>query len=196
MLKKIFEFAKSKGMFEVKEIRNLDKSCCDVELKVIDFDKFKIKICSPAKQSRKSCDCLKLCGSIDFIEMKSIKNICKHNDSVKAKNVVEKFDLETKITDSLWLFDYLIGYEDLKPKSAIKKTFLQIEKNYFVVGEGEGLERIVFAFNAVALEEEKKIVDTIKIKLNEIKESRINKPKYMTCEDLVKHYRKKGSCQC
>ncbi len=74
-LEKILEFGISKNYFKKLPIKDIDKSCCNLDYEIVDFDETKKIICSEANQAtRKSCDGLCLNKSVDFIEFKSLNN--------------------------------------------------------------------------------------------------------------------------
>ena len=111
-----------KGYFETREIRNLEKSCCqNSTLEVIDFDKTKDLVCSKNNiPSLKSCDALKFTFEnerIDFIELKGLNMYLKYGGRAnfnpnldtgsQITNKITGFEINRKIEESLKISKYI-----------------------------------------------------------------------------------------
>jgi len=204
ILKRVLDFGLSKRYFEKLEIQNIDKSCCQLEYQIIDFDRTKDIICKEANQTtRKSCDGLCLKKSIDFIEFKSINNFFdkefKYKLKANKKNLdeseiikekVSKFNFKKKIRDSLWLWDYILNHHELKLNNSDLESIYAKSRNYFIVkDEYQPLINIVEQFNMLAqnsnnqLSNRKTMDILIEKELSKIS-LEINKPKLIDCNEL------------
>jgi len=205
ILQKVLEFGLSKNYFEQQPIKDIDKSCCILDNKIIDFDKTKEIICSESSQvTRKSCDGLCLNKSIDFIEFKSINNFFDKEFKYKLKsnsqNLVEieiikekvlDFNFDKKIRDSLWIFDFILNHHELKlNNSELKKCYDDsIEKNYYIVKDNyQPLIELALSFNMLSGLENNQLNNrkTMDILINEelSKIILIKKPKLINCQEL------------
>lgn len=207
-LEKVLEFGILKKYFTKLAIKNIDKSCCELDNIIIDFDK-----CKESHQvTRKSCDGLCLKESIDFIEFKSINdffdkefkyqlksNTENINESQIIKEKVDDFDFQKKIRDSIWLFDFILGHHKLKlNNSELKEIYNNLEKNYFIVKDNyQPLINIVTQFNTLANNKNNKLSNRetmdilIEKELDNIK-LEINKPKLIDCTQLKKYLEEKN----
>lgn len=138
MLNKIEVLGIEKGYFTYKKIKDIPKSCCNSNIEVIDFDETKEKLMIELHKigvqcDLKSCDCLKMINmnnQIDLIEIKGIKDYVKYytvGKSKTPKEQVEKYEIGTKYSDSLYLihtlanmYSHEIGVDTSKD---IKKIF-------------------------------------------------------------------------
>jgi hypothetical protein len=208
ILDKVLEFGISKEYFKILPIKDIDKSCCQLEYKIIDFDESKDIICKESNQvTRKSCDGLCLNTSIDFIEFKSLNNFfdkefeykLKSNkknleESQIIKEKVDGFDFQKKIRDSLWLFDYILGHHELRlDNSELKEIHNNLEKNYFIVKDNyQPLINIMEQFNILAKNNHNKLSNRktmdilIKKELDNITMV-VNKPQLIDCNELKKY---------
>jgi len=207
ILKKILNFGIDKNYFIKKPIKKIEKSCCSLEKEIIDFDNTKEIICKEAnQQTRKSCDGLCLQGSINFIEFKSLNNFFEKEFQYKLnqenieeieiieiiKEKVKDFNFKRKITDSLWLLDYILRHQDLSLSNSEIDKYDSIEKNYFVVkDEIIALVDLTINLNLLSYEgnslKYRKIMDIeIQNSLNNIINIEVNKPKLLNCNELEK----------
>jgi len=205
ILEKVLNFGISKKYFEKLAIKDIDKSCCNLNDKIIDFDKTKDIICKESNQStRKSCDGLCLKDSINFIEFKSLNNFfdkefkykLKSNkvnkqESEIIKEKVSSFNFDKKIRDSLWLLDYILNHHEMKFKNDDLEQFYngKIEKKYFIVKDDfQPLINISIQFNALAGLKDNSLKNrkTMDVLINEnlSKITLINKPKLINCTEL------------
>ena len=210
ILKKILKFGIKKEYFEQKAIQKIEKNCCnDLDNVIIDFDKTKEIVCKETNQvTRKSCDGLYLKESIDFIEFKSLNNFFieelpraleRNNKNIKESEIIKKKvstlipSLEKKISDSLWIFDYIIRHRNLALNNAELAKYNDIEKNYFVVKDNYEPSMTAFTIQLNLLSKNdhnslnnRKTMD-IKIEngLDELsKKISINKTKLIDCKQL------------
>ncbi len=209
ILEKVLDFGISKNYFEKLKIKDIDKSCCNLDNEIIDFDKTKDIICREAnQQTRKSCDGLCLTNNINFIEFKSLNNFfdkefkykLKSNkknitESQIIKNKVSGFNFTKKIRDSLWLFDYIINHNELKLKNLNLEKIHNMNKNYFIIKDNyQPLINIALQFNTLAKLSNNKLSNrrTMDILINEDLEkiTLINKPKLINCEQLKSKFLK------
>lgn len=113
MLQRLQDFGIREGFFDIKPLRELPKSCClNAATEVIDYDKTKeiLSKITPINQP-KSADALKILphlDRIDFIELKGFESFIHHNKENRdvhkqVDRQIEKFDLSTKIKDSLFI---------------------------------------------------------------------------------------------
>ena len=213
ILGKVLIFGISKNYFNKLAIKDIDKSCCDLDYEIIDFDKTKEIICQELNQvTRKSCDGLCLKKSIDFIEFKSLNNFFdkefKYKLKANKKNIkeseiinkkVSNFGFEKKIRDSLWIFDSILNHNEMKLKNDKLEQFYNnnIEKNYFVVKDNfQPLINLSMLFNALSgiKNNQFKNRKTMDILINEnlSKITLINKPKLIDCKELENILNNKG----
>jgi hypothetical protein len=138
-LKQVYQIGIAKGYFEVRPLREIDKSCCGKAITpVVDFDKVKERICKEKGfSSVKSCDAMLFLPTqerVDFLEMKSFVQFLKHAKSQQLEDNIEqlaqKFDMTGKIKDSSFIFEsyiYTFCYERKEQRHAsyaIKKQFV------------------------------------------------------------------------
>ena len=213
ILERVLEFGISKNYFEKLSIKDIDKSCCTLDNKIIDFDKTKEIICKESNQTtRKSCDGLCLKDSINFIEFKSLNNFFdkefkyklksnKENlkESEIIKNKVLSFGFDKKIRDSLWLFDYILNHHEIKLKSDDLEQFYNgiIEKKYFIVKDNfQPLINLSMQFNTLAGVKNNQLKNRetmdILIDKNLSKITLINKPKLIDCNELQEILKEKN----
>ena len=210
-LKKVFNFGLSKEYFKKLKIKDIKKSCCDLEFEIIDFDETKEIVCNEANQVyRKSCDGLCLKDSIDFIEFKSLNNFFNKEFKHRLKNDVDAEEVEIikqkvldfnflkKIRDSLWLFDYILNHNEFKLRNNEKESIYRIEKNYFIIKDDytQPLIAIMDRLNMLAqdvnneLNYRRTMDILIEEDLGNIK-IEVNRPKLMTCTELNKFLEEK-----
>jgi hypothetical protein len=206
-LEKVLKFGISKNYFKKLPIKDIDKSCCNLEYKIVDFDKTKEIICKESNQAtRKSCDGLCLNKSVDFIEFKSLNNFfdkefkykLKSNkknleESEIIKEKVKSFNFNKKIRDSLWLFDFILNHHEVKLNNQELESFYndKIEKRYFIVKDNfQPLINLSMQFNILAGVENNQLKnrETMDITINKelSKITSIEKPKLIDCNELEK----------
>ena len=142
-LNELNNYGNDNGYFETREIRNLEKSCCqNSTLEVIDFDKTKDLVCSKNNiPSLKSCDALKFTFEnerIDFIELKGLNMYLKYGGRAnfnpnldtgsQITNKITGFEINRKIEESLKISNYIID-----EYHGSYETFKKIEKNFLIV---------------------------------------------------------------
>jgi len=205
ILEKVLKFGISKNYFKKLAIKDIDKSCCNLDYEIIDFDKTKEIICKESNQvTRKSCDGLCLKKSINFIEFKSLNNFFNKEFKYKLKSnkknlkeseiineKVSSFGFDKKIRDSLWILDYILNHHEIKLNSENLEQFYndKIEKKYFVVKDNfQPLINLSMQFNALSgvKNNQLKNRDTMDILIDEnlSKITLINKPKLIDCNEL------------
>jgi hypothetical protein len=205
ILEKVLKFGISKNYFKKLAIKDIDKSCCNLDYEIIDFDKTKEIICKESNQvTRKSCDGLCLKNSINFIEFKSLNNFFNKEFKYKLKSnkknlkeseiineKVSSFGFDKKIRDSLWILDYILNHHEIKLNSENLEQFYndKIEKKYFVVKDNfQPLINLSMQFNALSgvKNNQLKNRDTMDILIdkNLSKITLINKPKLIDCNEL------------
>jgi len=206
ILNEILNFGISKKYFKILPIKDIEKSCCDLEFRIIDFDESKDLICKASEQTtRKSCDGLYLHKSIDFIEFKSINNFFSKefkyrlkanktniSESQIIKEKVSKFNFNKKIRDSVWIWDYIINHHEIKLKNDVLESVYKIEKNYFIVKDNsQPLINLAIQFNTLGQIQNNKLSnhETMDILINESldKITIINKPQLIDCKQLKKY---------
>ena len=198
ILDMILDFGLGENYFSKKSIKNIEKSCCDLEQEIIDFDETKEIICKEANQiTRKSCDGLCLSKSIIFIEFKSIKKFFEGEYKYKLKNNNEDeiikskakdFNFEKKIEDSLWLFDYIVKHRKLQLSNNQQNTLKNCNKYYYIVKDTNNpLININITLNLLALNrsiETKELKMDIEINNQLSKITIINKVELIDCDKL------------
>ena len=205
ILEKVLKFGISKNYFKKLAIKDIDKSCSNLDYEIIDFDKTKEIICKESNQvTRKSCDGLCLKKSINFIEFKSLNNFFNKEFKYKLKSnkknlkeseiineKVSSFGFDKKIRDSLWILDYILNHHEIKLNSENLEQFYndKIEKKYFVVKDNfQPLINLSMQFNALSgvKNNQLKNRDTMDILIDEnlSKITLINKPKLIDCNEL------------
>ncbi len=117
--KLVIEFSKTIYAKEV-DISDVEKAFSGLDILVYDFDHFKTECCRGGELLA-SCDCLKIVPYkqyLDIIEIKTIKQYAVYgvkriNDEksldAKIEKKVSKFDLDKKISDSICLYEKVIG---------------------------------------------------------------------------------------
>ena len=191
-----------KKWFDISTIGKLDKSCCtNSKIEVIDFDKAEeIHRKKCGSTSLKSCDALKFMieeERIDFIEMKSSKNILKNpkiDTNKKLQKQIDKFDFTAKISDSLHILTAISNQREIDlsgkerklikniPKQAILLTDLNFEENV--------INTIAFTFDFLA-NMSTNIKDLLQDEINKLGEDNINnllQPKLMNCKEIEAFY--------
>ena len=167
-------------IFEIKAIKDIDKSPCDKSItQIIDFDTAKEKIVEHYKlQMLSSCDGLRLIDNnnyIDFIELKSLKNILKYSkfDNISEfETKIKDLNLTRKIIESHSLIERLLYDRELDFSKNERVIFTDITKRYIIVFDTDLLNNPrEFIFNSFSLLSiQKKLNDVI---LKEIKASEL-----------------------
>lgn len=207
-LNELNNYGNDNSYFETKEIRNLEKSCCqNSTLEVIDFDKTKDLVCSKNNiPSLKSCDALKFTVEnerIDFIELKGLNMYLNYggrsnfnpnlDTNSQITNKITGFEINRKIEDSLKISKYII-----EEYHGSYETFKKIEKNFLIVTD------IISSINPIefivatleVLSEISTPIETICLEIfnEEVKNTNlpnsynINQPIPLTCESLIQFY--------
>ncbi len=188
--------------FVVSTIGKLDKSCCiKSTIEVIDFDEAEIlhrNKCSSI--SLKSCDALKILPKverIDFIEMKSSKNLDKNPKlkTLKALKVqIGNFDLLTKVTDSLHVLKAISIHKDISLTAKDRKLLRKTPKQFIFLTdlnhEENGLESFELTLDFLAVTSTD-IKDLLKEEIDKIDVDNLNailKPILMNCSDFETRY--------
>ena len=217
ILKKVLTFGIEKGYFELSTIRNLDKTCCKKsKIKVIDFDLTKNTLYDGSGKQPKSCDALKFFTSeiicknidaetikicdilkiserIDFIEMKSTKNLSKRKE-LNIKSQIEKYNFVRKINDSLEILENIIQKNgDLTVEE--QKIFHNIDKQLIFLTDVDFDKEPVTDFEDTLeflAKNSTDIRNLIKYELNKVKPNSLNnlqQPKLMDCKTFEKNYK-------
>ena len=157
-------------IFEIQAIKDIDKSPCKKSItRIIDFDKSKEQIVKHYKlQMLSSCDGLKLLDNdncIDFIELKSLKDILKYSDFQNIDEFATKMkdlNLTRKIIESHSLIEQLLFDRTLDFSKAERVLFTDLLKRYIIVFDTDLFNNPrEFIFNSFNLL-------SIKQKLNEV----------------------------
>jgi len=133
------------AFFQKKQIKDIDDCCLNAITEVYDFDACKELFSKIHKlKSPKSCDALKIMidrETIDFIEIKGLKKFIadlKEESEQKNKEKIEqklvKFQIETKIMDSIYLLYSVMNRGDFSLSTDQKNCFFKdVQKNYIIV---------------------------------------------------------------
>lgn len=192
-----------KQWFDLSTIGELGKSCCQSsKIKIIDFDKAEEihrEKCGSA--SLKSCDALKFIleeKRIDFIEMKSSKNISKNpkiDTDSKLRKQINKFDFTTKISDSLHILTAISNQIEIGLSGKERKLIKEIPKQAILLTdlnfEENTINTITFTFDFLA-NMSTNIKDLLQIEIDKLGEDNINnllKPKLMNCREIEIFYK-------
>lgn len=143
-LNRLVEYGEKTSFLVKKQLKNLDKSCCqNAVTEVYDFDDCKTFIAKEHDlKSPKSCDALKIIAGksiIDFIELKGWKEFVRWqldgtNDKEKIEKQIEKFQMGSKITDSLYVLYTLMKRGDFGLTNEERDLyFREVEKKYIIV---------------------------------------------------------------
>lgn len=205
ILQRLLEFGIEKGFFVVKPVGMVEKTCCEYSsVLVIDFDYTKEKVARGiGLQEPKSCDLLVIIpekNRIDFIEMKSIRNMIDRIDKGKeptdeeiAKNI-SRFDFGAKLHGSFFIVDLIMNMRDFKLMREERKEYLEVEKNYFILVDIDPklnpVEALALSLRYAAEESietraikamAKNLEDTVLI-------NSVNKPQLICCNNLEDLY--------
>lgn len=145
---KTFEYkGEQVAFFQKVQIKDTDEECCqNAVTEVYDFDECKSLLFKIHKlKSPKSCDALKIMidrETIDFIEIKGLKNFVLEQlgdgeQKAKKKKIedkIEKFRIETKITDSIYVLYNMMNRGDFGLTiDELSCYFKDVKKNYIIV---------------------------------------------------------------
>jgi len=205
-IEKILTNFLSKGIgtkwFIISTVGKLDKSCCvKSNIEVIDFDEAEIlhrDKCGAS--SLKSCDALKFLPKdkrIDFIEMKSSKNILKNpkiDTKDKLKNQIAKFDFVNKISDSLHILTAISNRKEINLSGAERKLLKSIPKQAILLTdldfEENTINTIAFTLDFLA-NTSTDLKDLLQGEIEKIGEDTLNnllKPILMDCSTFERYY--------
>jgi hypothetical protein len=195
-----------KGYFELKKIKNIEKSCCTIaDTEVIDFDSIKDKLTtSGGLVTTKSCDCIKICPTkqcIDLIEMKGfvnlVENFKKKRIDLEVNKKIAKFNFTKKIEDSLVLLDILVRKTEFEKTLEDDVFFRETKINYIVLTDVDSINE---SFNYIALNfifyaeysdsMENYIASEISKELTKIPNinHKLNSPMLKTCNEIDDYY--------
>lgn len=202
MLEKLINIGEIHYNFELKRLKDIDKSCCkNIEDLFYDFDKIKEKIVEEHKfQTLSSCDVLNICledtnQSFDFIEMKGLLQFQENAKTEKdIDKQIAKFDFEKKIEDSLYLLQTILNSDNFKATKKEREEFCNFRKRYFIVTdislEQNPLDLLVITMEHLSTTSnidkyiEIKLLDKIeKTEFN----TKIEKPKLINCSELKQY---------
>jgi len=196
----------SKGIetkwFIISTIGKLEKSCClKSKIEVIDFDEAEIlhrDKCGAS--SLKSCDAVKFLPQekrIDFIEMKSSKNILKNpkiDTKDKLQNQITKFDFVNKISDSLHILTAISNHKEIGLSGRERKLIKSIPKQAILLTdldfEEDTINTIAFTLDFLA-NTSTDIKDLLQNEIEKIGEDTLNnllKPQLMNCSKFETYY--------
>lgn len=134
-LEKLCQCGLTFDYFKICDISEIEARCCN-GLKVIDFDKIAIKVCSSQNSTLKSCDALRISRTkncMDFIELKKIEELIAHVKSPqKCIKQVQKLNLSGKIYDSFVIMRIMISHGHFKFTSEEISEYYDVPKNYIV----------------------------------------------------------------
>ena len=207
-LARLLTFGIDTGLFNIKPISEIDKSCCpNVAVEVIDFDETKTKISGlGGLQQPKSCDGLKIIPQrhqIDFIEFKSFEKFKQYQltriPKEQRKNAIQtkisSFGLKQKIDDSLFIFNFVTLHKDFKMTVQEREEINTAIKNYIILID-IALERNPLTNLAVTLDylsdeasHDEVLVTCIKDEISGIDICYLtNKPVLMSCDKVSEYY--------
>lgn len=190
MLSKLYTYGINNNYFEEKKISHFSNAqkegLGDIGTKAIEFDKTSKKISRENGWNPcKSCDALKFLlieNKFDFLEFKQVKI----RNEADLKELIEKFDLVSKIRDSFFLLKCVRQKINLTKEE--KKDYDLVEKNVFLYMKPINNPRLSLGFDFFWKTIDEKI-DTI-LKGVENIESNFNKPKLKKLCELDSHYLK------
>lgn len=150
--------------FRKSLIKNIDKTCCTKsEVEVYDFDECKtILTRKKDMQLPKSCDALKIEAEqekIYFIEFKRWQTfierqlITANKPLEKVETQIEKFDILTKLSDSLFLLNTIIQESNFKITVEEKKNYLATPKQMILLVDihlANPIQKIAATLSALA----------------------------------------------
>ncbi len=206
MLQELLVFGIKKGFFEIKNLGQLNSSCCSQSiLEVIDYDETAKKIKRELNnkiRTPKSADALKIIpkhNRVDFIELKGFEKFIKYqdvtNDSIESQ--IKDFNLREKIESSSFILDYIIRCEEftVNGKSALDE-YRNKSKNFIITTDIESpLENRLFLYDYLAGDGSEKM-DTIKQTImekliqstNNISLNGLNRPVILSCNEIDGYY--------
>ncbi len=140
MLEKLISIGEEHYSFELKKLKDIDKSCCkDIENSFYDFDQIKEKVVElHSLQTLSSCDALGIITdeqkqTLGFVEMKGFLQFLENvRDEKQVDKQIAKFDFRKKIEDSLYLLFTIINSNNFKATNSEKEEFYKIRKQYFI----------------------------------------------------------------
>ena len=170
-LKRLFEFGLSNGThgkpgipvepyFKTCPIQRIENSCCtNATTEVIDFDRTKdIVALKNAWQTPKSCDALQINSiklKISFIEFKGWQNFITRQSGITESIIqaqIDKFDLETKITDSLVILHSILLDKRLILTKEERRIYNRTPKYFLIVVDlpSNPLKKLAITLEALA----------------------------------------------
>jgi hypothetical protein len=197
MLEKVLD--KGKKYFLFKSLTDVsDNTCLCKVLKLIDFDETKKIVVSEANQSnRSSCDGLYLNNNINFIEFKSFKKVKEqqHTEDLEKKEIrfisKTKISLPDKIESSIWIFEFVVHHKDIALKKEDKRSYLNIDKNYYIVVdidlEEQNKDTFIAQLNGLTIPTSlyDNLIINVRTILDGVEASiKINKPLLIDCNKL------------
>ncbi len=187
-------------IFEIKTIKDLDKSPCpQATTEVFDFDKTKeIIVKHYHLQTISSCDGLKVVKNqsfIDFIELKSLKQILKFSnfsDVTEFAKKIKSLNLVRKIIDSNFLIQQLLNDRKFGFSKEERDLYTNLPKRYIIVFDTDLINNPrEFIFNSFTFLSVKQKLNEIILK--EIKTSElmnIQPPIIKNCTTIDELYKK------
>lgn len=204
-LKRLEKYGEEQGYFKEMKLGELDKSCCPNSQTIcIDFDKTKEIISNKnGFQPSKSSDGLKILpknARIDFVEMKGWKEFLNWNkdvDTEEIKEKVTKFNLQTKLSDSLFILKNITLEEKFQLTSSEQNQYSTIPKHLILVVDIEDIppiERIAFNLETLGSTSSKISFEILQQTDKELKSIRMSEmentqaPIRLTCKTVDRYY--------
>jgi hypothetical protein len=188
MISKFYNYGITNNYFEERKISQFHNAqregLSSIQTIAIEFDKTAKKI---ARENRwnpcKSCDALKFLLTNNRFDLLEFKQVKIRNES-DLKELIEKFDLNTKIKDSFFLLKCIRQKINLSNQE--KTDYNLIEKNVFFYMDPIEDSRLSLSFAFFW----KTVDETINTLLEGIEniESNFNKPELKKLSELDNHY--------
>lgn len=133
-LEKLCQQGSSLGFFEIKKISEIECECHQ-NLKVIDFDLAKNKICEYCDLvSLKSCDALKIIkkeNRLDFIELKTFGKVFYFVKNLEdCEKNVRDFEIPIKVKDSFVVLRNLTQVRGFNLTSSERQEYYSLPVNF------------------------------------------------------------------
>lgn len=133
-LEKLCQQGSNLGFFEVKKISEIECEC-NQNLKVIDFDLAKDKLCNYCDiVSLKSCDALKIIkkeNRLDFIELKTFSKIFSFVKTLEdCEKHVRDFEIPIKVKDSFVVLRNLTQVRGFNLTNSERQEYYSLAVNF------------------------------------------------------------------